>query len=524
MTELLIGKPVILLFVLLAIGTAIGYVRIRRVSIGAAAVLFTALAFSASNQKLALPEVIGTFGLALFAYCVGVTAGASFFASLKKGLQPLLMVTGVLVGLGALAYFGGRLLGLDAGTSVGVFAGATTNTPALAAAVERLHGSAAPTVGYSISYLCGVVLMLVAVMKALKLKPKDQQEDASPENVTNVTIRVTHEDLPPLGELEETRHGHVLFSRVEREGDVHVASENEVPQPGDRVVAIGSPQAIQDVVEAVGRPSANPLHLERTGVDYRRIMLSSRALFGRTVAELELGEKFGAAATRVRRVDQDLLAEDSLVLQEGDRIRVAAPRDQMGAVATYLGDSEHAASDINPLGFATGLAIGLLLGALPIPVPGLGHLELGSAAGPLLAGLILGRVGRTGPIVWSLPHQASETMNHLGLLIFLAYAGGRAGSAFVDAVRSPLGIKVFLLGGVITALHGAAILVLSRRLSAMSGPRLAGMMAGAQTQPAVLAYANDKTNFDQRVALGYALIYPLAMVTKILIAQIMASL
>jgi putative transport protein len=523
-THLLTQKPVILLFVVLAVGTAFGLVRVKRVSIGAAAVLFTALAFSAVDPKLALPEVMGTLGLAIFAYCVGVTAGGSFFASLRRGLKPLLIVLLGLTGCAAIAAGVGRALGLDAGTAAGVFAGATTNTPALAAAVERLDGAASPTVGYSISYLGGVLIMLSTAMVALRRKEPPAAASDAPGSVTNLTIRVTRGDLPPLGELEQTSHGQVLFSRVKHGGSVSLASDDLVPQPGDRVVAIGSPEALDDLTRRLGKVSTLPLHLERTAIDYRRIMLSARRHFGRTVAQLELGPRFGATATRVRRVDQDLLAEDDLVLQEGDRIRVAAPQGRMGEVAKYLGDSEHAASDINPLGFSTGLAIGLVLGALPIPVPGLGQFELGSAAGPLLVGLVLGRLGRTGPVVWSLPHQASETMNHLGLLIFLAYAGGRAGSAFVEAVRSPLGLKVLLLGLVVTTFHAVVLLALAGRLAGMSGPRLAGMIAGAQTQPAVLGYANDRTKHDQRVTLGYVLVYPLAMVVKIILAQVLAAL
>ncbi|HYO85060.1 MAG TPA: hypothetical protein VES01_01160 [Dermatophilaceae bacterium] len=147
------------------------------------------------------------------------------------------------------------------------------------------------------------------------------------------------------------------------------------------------------------------------------------------------------------------------------------------------------------------LAVGPAFGMIRIK-----RVSIGAAAGPLLVGLVLGRLGRTGPVVWSLPHQSSEAMSHLGLLIFLAYAGGRAGSAFVDTIRSPLGIKVFLVGAAITAVHAAGLLLVARWLDGMSGPRLAGMIAGSQTQPAVLAYANHRTTYDQRVALGYPLV------------------
>ncbi len=190
-------------------------------------------------------------------------------------------------------------------------------------------------------------------------------------------------------------------------------------------------------------------------------------------------------------------------------------------MASYLGDSEHGSADINPLGLALGLAIGLALGALPILIPGLGAMTLGSAAGPLVVGLVLGRLQRTGRVVWTLPHQASEVLTQLGLLLFLAYAGGRAGSAFLAAVQTPLGLKIIAAGAVVSAVHAAALLVISRGFLGVGGPRLAGFISGSQTQPAILAFANSTSRFDERVALGYALVYPVAMVTKIVITQIL---
>lgn len=530
--HLLVEQPLLLLFVLLALGTIVGMIKFFGVSIGAAAVLFTAIAFSAYNAELAVPKVVGDLGLCLFAYCIGVTAGASFFSSLRKGIRPVVAVALTLIACAGIALGLGHLLGLTNGNIAGVFAGSLTNTPSLGAASAKLgpEHSAEATTGYAVTYLGGVVVMLLAAIRALRSARQADKGEVEP--VTNMTIRVTNESLPPLEDLEHTSAGHVLFSRIKHDGVVGMATKDMVPQPHDRVLAIGSPAALHAAALAMGRQSTLPLHLERTQVDFRRVMLSKPHHFGRTVWELDLGEKFGATATRVRRADQDLLAEDDLVLQPGDRIRVAAPREKMGEVAKYLGDSEHGASDINPLGFATGLAVGLLLGAWAIPLPGGGQFELGVAAGPLIVGLILGRVGRTGSVVWALPHQSSETISHLGMLLFLAFAGGRAGAGFLPALRDQ-GPKLLLVGLVVTVFEAVVLLTVARWLDGKSGsrqasprlagPRLAGMLSGAQTQPAILAYANGRTNHDQRVSLGYALVYPVAMVTKILLAQLLAG-
>lgn len=521
MSSYLAEHPVLLLFIILAIGTAIGQIRVRGISIGPAAVLFGALGLSAWHADLALPEVVGTLGLALFAYCIGLTAGPSFFSSLRTGARPVAMVFGTLVGVGVIAWGLGRLLGFDAGTIAGLYAGANTNTPALAAAIERLGGSPEPTVAYSLSYAMGVVLLLAAAAHGLR-RPGRENDQATTQPIVNATIKVERDNVLSVRELTFTPHGRVLFSRHQiGDGEVETCDADTVLLRGDRVLAVGPAPAVEHVIKQLGRRSALRLDEERHDVDFRRIVLSERRFFGRPVSDLNLWGKFEARATRVRRADHDFLATDGFVLQAGDRIRVAAPREQMGTVAKYLGDSEHGTADINPLGLAVGVTLGLLLGALPILVPGLGTMALGSAAGPLIVGLVLGRVQRSGPIVWTLPHQAAEVLTQLGLLLFLAYAGGRAGSAFITALQTPVGYKIILAGIVVSGVHAIALLAIARKALGTGGPRLAGYIAGSQTQPAILAFANSSTRFDERVALGYALVYPVAMVTKIVVTQVL---
>lgn len=304
---------------------------------------------------------------------------------------------------------------------------------------------------------------------------------------------------------------------------MHLAAGETVLRPGDMVHLIGSQQSVDHLTKQLGTASDEVLTMERDEFDFRRIVVSNKALFGKTIGELQLWDRFMATATRVRRADQDFLATADMHIQPGNRIRVTAPADQMGKVARYLGDSEHAISDINPLGLATGMTLGLLLGVIPFVVPGLGTLHLGHAAGPLIVGLIVGRLGRSGPMLWTLPHSGAETLTQLGLLLFLAYAGGRAGSQVVSAITSPLGLKLILAGLVVTAAHAAVLVIGAKRL-AMAAPRTAGLMAGSQTQPAILAYANETTGQDPRVTLGYALVYPLAMVVKIVICQVLTML
>lgn len=507
------SHPPMLLFLAIALGSAIGSIKVKSVSLGAAAVLFVAIFFSAVDPRLAVSEPIGALGLTMFAYCVGLVAGPSFVAGFRRSLGKAALVAGALVATAATAFGIATALGLSRDVAAGVFAGSTTNTPALAAALERAHDHAMPTVGYSISYPFGVLIMLAGAVLALRATSQENADE-----LTNATITVER-SLGSVAQLQE-RYG-VLLSRYEHDGTMRIAAPEVTLVPGDRVVAVGAAAAVAAAAAGMGHRSSHALHLERSDIHYRRVTISRREIIGKRIGELDLLTRFGGGITRVRRMDQDMLATPDLVLQEADRVRVAAPHERMSELVDFLGDSEHASADINAFGLALGLFMALALGSVSIPLPGLGTFELGSAAGPLILGMLLGWRRRSGRIIWALPSQAADALSHFGLLVFLAYAGGRAGAPFMKALQSPLGAKIMLAAFVVTLLYTTLLYAIGRRMSGVDGPFLGGMMAGAQTQPAVLAMANDRTHHDPRVALGYATVYPVAMIMKILLAQLM---
>ncbi len=523
--EFLAGQPLVLLFVLMALGSALGGVRIAGVQIGPAAVLFGAIALGSVaatvGVKLTVPEIVGTLGLVLFTYTVGIISGPTFFAALRTGWAPIVTVTGVLALAAAVTAAVGSALGLPTATIAGTFAGALTNTPALAAATERSGDAAATTVGYSIAYIGGVVGMLLAT--AWVLARRTPEADTSGQ-ITNLTVRVDRTDRPRLRDLVEVYGHHVVFSRVQHgeTSPVLVADDDERLEHDDLVSVVGRRDVVNLVARQLGHRSSHDL-THKSELDFRRITLSNKALAGHTIEDLDLAGKFDATVTRVRRGDLDMIATDDLVLQPGDRLRVIVAATRMKDVSAYLGDSERGLSDINPVGFALGLTFGVLLGTIHIPLPG-GGFEIGAAGGTLLMGLLFGRAGRVGPVVTTLSHAAASTLSNFGMLAFLAYAGSKAGGSFSAAVTSSLGWRIAVVGLVVTAVTAAALVVAGQKLHPMDGARHAGVLAGSQTQPAVLAFANERTGFDNRVALGYALVYPVAMIVKILLAQVLAGL
>ena len=519
-------QPVLLLFLVIGVGSAIGHLRVRGVGLGAAAVLLLSIGLSAwaasYGTELEIPEVLGTFGLALFTFCIGLVSGATFFSSLRRSLGPILAVAGVLVASAVVAVGTGSLLSLDKAVVAGSWAGAVTNTPALAAARDAAGDATGPTIGYAVTYLFGVVGMLIAVSVALRHRREDS--DAPPTLVSR-TLRVEVDHRPRIQDLEERHGDRIKFSRV-RHGEtspIRPADAADLLLLDDLVTVVGPADEIDAVTHELGHLSSHRLEADRLYLDVRCITVSAERVAGRTVAELDLLNRFGATVSRVRRGDVDMVATDDLQLQLGDRVRVIAPRERMTEVSSWFGDSSRGLSDIVPVVLGLGMAAGILLGAIPLPVPG-GEFKIGSAFGTLLVGLVLGRIGRIGPVVTAMPYTAAQAMSELGLLVFLAQAGSRAGAQIGAAFTSGAWLRILVLGMVVTTVVSVGIYVIMRRVFKVGATRLSGLMGGAQTQPAILAFANARTGYDARVALGYALVYPAAMITKIIVGRILGGL
>lgn len=525
------AEPLLLLVLLLAVGGALGALQVRGFSLGPAAVLFTALAFSAFDERLKISPEVGRFGLAVFAFVVGIGAGPAFFNAIRNGGRAIVAIIATLVSAGAATVVIGHALGISGPLLSGLYAGALTNTPALAAATQ-MWDSDLPTIGYSVTYLFGVLGMLLGTMFAIKARPTKAAaltdlEEPDAKQVASLTIRIEKPGLPTLGQISDHYNGHLVFSRIMRgdrpghPGVVDLATDDTHPRPGDIVTVVGDPEIIDEWTIEVGHPSTVALTLDRSALDYRRIAVSNREVAGVELGALRLTRKFGAVATRVRRGDLDLLATEDLVLQLGDRVRVVAPPERLREVARYFGDSERGAQAFNLTNLAIGVTLGVLLGLIQFPLPGGGTFALGVAAGPLLVGLFLGRAGRTGNMLWTLPLAASNTLNHLGMMLFLAYAGSNSGAALADAIAQPIGWKLFVAGLAVTTITAIGHLTIGHYFGGLFGAKLSGVMAGAQTQPAVLAYANQRTKDDPRVNLGYAMAYPVGMIAKVMIAPLL---
>ena len=535
--EFLATHTIFYIAVVLGIGSFLGHIRLKSFSLGPAAVLFLAIAFSGyfATHDLAmdggtkalemLPElkILGEFGLALFAYLIGVASGPAFFGSLRTALGPVLAVVSAMAAAAATAVGLGRAVGLDVATITGLYTGALTNTPALAAAsAARPDSAASITIGYSITYLGGVLLMMLAGW----FVTRDLQEvaaEAARENVelVHTSIRVDKEGLPALGMLVEEFEHQIIFSRYRHERIVTIALDEHWPVPGDVVTAIGPQDVVDRLVQRLGHASTLHLPLDRKDVDFRRILVTKSEVAGRSIGELKLGHKFGAVATRVRRGSIDHLATEDFVLALGDRVRVTAAADQLAKVAKFFGDQERESGNINPVATMVGIGLGVALGAIALPLPNGVTLMLGNAGGPLIAGLLLGRLQRTGKLVWTVPFAASSAMSELGLLLFLMYAGSKAGAALFGSLAGSSWLAVLGVGACVTLTAAVLQIALSRFVFHSRVFEMAGQLAGSQTQPAVLVFVNERLKFNPNVNLAYSFAYPAAMISKVLIAPLL---
>lgn len=541
MIQFLIDNPLFTLFLIAAIGYPLGHLKIKGSSLGVAAVLFVGLAVGALDPNLKLPENFSQLGLVLFVYTIGLASGPGFFASLRrKGLRDNLFILLMLVMAFVLTLFVYSLLNLKPTVAAGMFSGSLTNTPALASVIDLLRNNAVgqanleqllaePVIGYSVTYPMGVIGVILAIVLMQRLFKVDYAREAESLHISEVgrtlqnrTIRITRPEATQktIGQLITQQGWNVVFGRFQHQERLSViASGDNRFEVGDLVSVVGTAESLDAVTAYLGEETGEHLELDRSELDFRRVFVSESNMIGRPLRELQLPQRYGALITRVRRGDVDILPHADSILQLGDRVRVVAPRDRMEDVSKFFGDSYRALSEIDFLTFSIGLALGLLLGQVPIVLPGGVIFKVGIAGGPLLVAMILGKFGRTGPLVWTLPYSANLTLRQVGLVLFLASVGTRSGYAFVNTLTQGNGVVIFFAGAFVTFVTATITLWIGYKLLKIPLGIVTGMLAGLQTQPAVLGFATAQTGNDLP-NIGYTAVYPTATIGKIVLAQL----
>ena len=542
MIELLENNPLLLLFAIAALGYLLGQLRFGGVSLGVSAVLFSALFFGALSPRMRVPEIIQQLGLAIFLYLMGLSSGRQFFASLRgPGLRESLFAAAAIIlaaGVVALVTVG---LGFGPAVGTGLFTGSFTNAASLAAVREFIKGTVppelvealvnGPTVSFSIGYPLGIALTLVVIVIAEKIFRIDYAQEAEATQGSSVrrqiasrTVRVTQPAAigHSLARIMAEHPLDVIAGRVRHEDDVVLATGSVVLREGDLLTVVGGADDLDRFQALIGEPSDIHLELERHELDYRRIFVSNPRVAGRTLAELNLPKVIGAVVTRVRRGDADMIARGDMRQELGDRVREIARREDLAAAAKFFGDSYRALSEVDVLTFNIGLALGVLAGFVAIPLPGGITLRLGIAGGPLLVSLVLGALERSGPLVWGLPYNANLTLRQFGLVLFLAGVGSGAGYDLARTIASGDAVVIALAAAGCIVVVQALILVVGYKLLRIPMGRLIGILAAIMTQPGLLAFVEQRAG-DDRPAAGYAQAYPMSLIAKIIVAQVLMS-
>lgn len=549
LTQLSATQPVAYAVLILAgvavFGLAIGHVKIRGVRLGVAGVLFAGIFFG--HFRLTIPiETLGfvrDFGLILFVYTIGIQVGPGFFTSLRKQGLPLnALALGVVLVGAILTVLSSRLLHIDMAAAVGIFAGATTNTPSLGAAQEALKllpgfdpaDAGLPALGYAAAYpfgIIGIILAMVLVRGIARINPAQEAEvfareqDTGREPLQRMTVRVVNPNLKGLRlhEVPGRDQLGVVVSRIKYLGEDEVVAANSetVLHVGDLVLAVGTAKDLHEFCLIVGTESPEDLMETPGSVSFDRFMVTRSEILGQSLRELQLTQRFGVTVTRVMRADVEMSAMPALRLQFGDKLQVVGKEADLAKVALLLGNSVKDLNRTNFLPMFIGIGVGILLGLYPLSFAGMPMpVRLGLAGGPLVAAILLSRVRRLGTLFWYMPVNANLALRELGITLFLACAGLKAGEHFFQVLFSTQGLLWMACGGVITLAPLLLAAWVGRAFMKMNFINLCGLLSGSMTDPPALAFANA-INASDAPSVAYATVYPLTMLVRILVAQLL---
>nr|WP_240893824.1 putative transporter [Limisphaera ngatamarikiensis] len=531
-----------------AMGLALGSVRFRGLSLGVAGTLFVGLVFGHLGCRIQ-PEVrafVQEFGLILFVYTIGMQVGPGLMDSLRRQGAELNVGAALVVGLGAVLAVGlGLWWGFHVGAVAGLFAGATTNTPALGAAQEALRvarqpdpvGLALPAMAYAVTYPFGIVGIILAMLALRTWHRIDLEEEkrrfleeqrAGQESLTylNVELRNPNLDGLTVRQLPGIDKLGVVISRLRKAGqkEVQVPRADTVLNVGDVMVVVGRARAVQQFRMIVGRVAGEDLTRVEGPVTYARVVVTNRDCVGRTLRQLALNHRLGVTVTRLTRADVELPVTPDLRLQYGDMLRLVGRREDLARAAQLLGNAVEELNHTRLVPVFVGIALGILAGSLSVqpgsmPAP----VRLGLAGGPLLAAIVLSRLGKLGPLVWYMPVNANLLLRELGIVLFLACVGLRAGEHFQSSLQGVEGWLWMAAGAAVTAVPLLVVGSWLRRMRRMNYLSICGLLAGSMTDPPALAFAQALCKSDAP-AVAYSTVYPLTMILRIVVAQLIVLL
>ena len=542
-----VGHSILLLSLVIAAGIQLGKIKIFGVSLGVTFVLFVGIilghfGFTVNQDVL---HFFREFGLILFVYSVGMQVGPGFFSSFKHGGVVLNMLAVGVILLGVITtiilYY---MTGIPMSTMVGILSGAVTNTPGLGAAQQAytdMYGVTDNTIalGYAVAYPLGVVGIILSIIliryifrvsfdKENEQLNKEEEEahtnEAKPISLIVRNPAIFNKTVAELANLLE--HREFVISRIWRHSDkqIEIASANSVLHENDKVFVITTEADVETVKTFIGEEidmeRKQWIRMESQFIN-RRILITKPELNGKRLGQLKLRKLYGINITRINRAGMDLVATPGLTLQVGDRVNVVGTETAVSNVEKLLGNSMKRLNEPNLLTIFVGIALGIILGSIPIAFPGIPQpVKLGLAGGPLIVAILISRFGYHYKLITYTTQSANFMLREIGITLFLACVGISAGDGFVETIVNNGGLAWVGYGFIITFVPLMIVGCIGRYFYKVNYFTLMGLIAGSTTDPPALAYSNATAGNDAP-SVGYATVYPLAMFLRVLTAQLL---
>ena len=545
-----IALTVSILSLVAVVGLFIGNVKFRGVGLGIGGVLFGGIIVghfvSQAGMTLSsdMLHVIQEFGLILFVYTIGIQVGPGFFASLRvSGLRLNLFAVLIVIIGGLVTAILHKLFDIPLPVVLGIFSGAVTNTPALGAGQQILRDLGTPMemvdqmgMSYAMAYpfgICGILftMWMLRVIFRVNVETEAQQHESSRTNggalIRTINIRVENPNLHDLAikDVPILNGDKIICSRLKREETLKVPSPDTIIQLGDLLHLVGQPADLHNAQLVIGQEVDTSLSTKGTDLRVERVVVTNENVLGKRIRDLHFKERYDVVISRLNRAGVELVASGDISLQFGDILNLVGRPSAIDAVANVLGNAQQKLQQVQMLPVFIGIGLGVLLGSIPVFVPGFpAALKLGLAGGPLIMALILGRIGSIGKLYWFMPPSANLALRELGIVLFLSVVGLKSGGDFVNTLVNGEGLSWIGYGALITAVPLITVGILARMLAKMNYLTMCGMLAGSMTDPPALAFANNLHPTSGAAALSYATVYPLVMFLRIITPQLLAVL
>ncbi|AFJ45149.1 putative transporter [Shimwellia blattae] len=532
------------------VGLWIGSIKLRGVGFGVGGVLFGGILVGHYAEQFGIAlnggmlHFIQEFGLILFVYTIGIQVGPGFFSSLRvSGLRLNLFAILIVVLGGLVTALLHKLFNIPLPVALGIFSGAVTNTPALGAGQQILTdlGTAASDVNqmgmsYAMAYpfgICGILLSMWGLRLALRINVDQEARAFDTENAVSqatlqtVNIRVENPNLDKLAiqDVPVLNNDRIICSRLKRDELLMVPSPTTLIQPGDLLHLVGQEKDLHEAQLVIGKPVETSLSTRGTDLRVARVVVTNEKVLGKKVRELNFKQRYDVVISRLNRAGVELVAGSSATLQFGDILVLVGRPAAIEAVSAEVGNAQQKLQQVQMLPVFIGIWLGVLLGSVPLFIPGFPvALRLGLAGGPLIMALILGRIGSIGTLYWFMPPSANLALRELGIVLFLAVVGLKSGGDFVDTLVSGDGVSWMLYGIAITLIPLLVVGFVARLVARMNYLTICGMLAGSMTDPPALAFANSLHGTSGAAALSYATVYPLVMFLRIITPQLLVVL